>query len=55
MSEYQETIVTELNVKTVSLWKKIGGGCNDECWAYKTDVGEIFVKVSHDEEVETFC
>ncbi|XP_046631726.1 ketosamine-3-kinase-like [Daphnia pulicaria] len=49
MAEYREIIASELMLKKIDPWKRIGGGCSSNNWAFKTDIGEIFAKICSDE------
>ena len=51
MAEYKEILVFELKLQKIQPWKRIGGGCGSENWAYKTNIGEIFAKISQDKHV----
>jgi hypothetical protein len=51
MAEYREIIASELLLKRIEPWKRIGGGCSSNNWVFKTDIGEIFAKISSDENV----
>ena len=50
MAEYEEMIATELMLNKIEKWKRIGG-CSSNNWAFKTGIGEIFTKISRDENV----
>jgi hypothetical protein len=51
MAEYREIIASELMLKKIDPWKRIGGGCSSNNWAFKTDIGEIFAKICSNENV----
>ena len=51
MAEFGEIIASELMLKKIEPWKRIGGGCGDNNWAFKTDKGKIFAKISNDQNV----
>ncbi len=46
MAEYKEIILSELKLQKIEPWKRIAGN-----WAYKTDIGVIFAKISNDKHV----
>ena len=50
MTEYEGMIATELMLNKIEKWKRIGG-CSSNNWAFKTGIGEIFTKISRDENV----
>lgn len=51
MAKYADTIKEMLGLSFIEPVKKIEGGCNGENWVFSTNQGNIFVKISDEEDV----